>query len=68
MKTLGIRNKNLYTKPDGTADLTVPAYHPMEVIPKVLQFGVEAELLEPKKARLLIKELVQTLCSALLIS
>lgn len=46
---------------DGSAILTVPAYHPMEVIPRVLQLGIEAELLEPKEARNAITELVHEL-------
>lgn len=41
--------------------LTVPAYHPMEVIPRVLQLGEHAELLEPIKAREIIAELVGAL-------
>lgn len=48
-------------EPDGSAILTVPAYHPMEVIPRVMQLGVEAELLEPKDARKAITELVHEL-------
>jgi hypothetical protein len=36
---------------DGTSILSVPAYHPMEVIPNVLRLGADAELLEPANAR-----------------
>lgn len=48
---------------DGSSILTVPAFHPMEIIPKVLTLGNEAEILEPSEAReqigSLIKELVK---------
>lgn len=36
---------------DGTAILTVPGVNEMEIIPKVLQLGVLAELLSPLEAR-----------------
>jgi predicted DNA-binding transcriptional regulator YafY len=36
---------------DGSSILTVPAFHPMEVIPNVLRLGADAELLEPANAR-----------------
>lgn len=36
---------------DGTAILTVPGVNEMEIIPKVLQLGVLAELLSPVEAR-----------------
>lgn len=36
---------------DGSATLRVPAYHDMEIIPKVLQLGEEAELISPASCR-----------------
>jgi predicted DNA-binding transcriptional regulator YafY len=36
---------------DGSSILTVPAYHPLEVIPNILKLGSAAELLEPESAR-----------------
>ena len=46
---------------DGTFQLTVPAYNSMEVIPKVLELGIEAEILSPKSCREQIKTIVQQL-------
>lgn len=42
--------------PDGSGKLTVPAYHDMEIIPRVLALGNEAELLAPKSCRHLIAQ------------
>ncbi len=53
--------QEVVVQPDCSAILTVPAYHPMEVIPRVLQLGTEAELLEPADAREQIAELVKQL-------
>jgi predicted DNA-binding transcriptional regulator YafY len=44
---------------DGTVDLTIPAYHPLEVIQKVLQLGREAEVLEPESCRKMIGDMVR---------
>lgn len=38
-------------KPDGSIVLTVPAAHDLEVIPRVLALGAEAEVLSPKSCR-----------------
>ncbi len=46
---------------DGTATVTVPAYHPMEIIPRILQFGVQAELVEPPEGRQIVTSLVSQL-------
>jgi predicted DNA-binding transcriptional regulator YafY len=46
---------------DGSSILMVPAYHAMEVIPRVLTLGNEAEILEPKEGRDSIRELVKQL-------
>jgi predicted DNA-binding transcriptional regulator YafY len=41
---------------DGSSILSVPAFHPMEVIPQVLRLGSDAELLEPASARKLLAD------------
>ncbi len=48
---------------DGSFLLTVPAYNAMEVIPKVLELGTEAEILSPKSCREQIKKIVQQLAN-----
>jgi predicted DNA-binding transcriptional regulator YafY len=45
-------------QPDGSSILTVPTYHAMEIIPRVLTLGNEAEILEPAEGRQTMKELV----------
>lgn len=49
---------------DGSSILTVPTYHPMEIIPRILGLGVEAELLEPKEGRHEMKKLISQLAQA----
>ena len=44
--------------PDGGIEVTVPAAHEMEIIPRVLSMGENAELLEPAKARQSLAEIV----------
>lgn len=51
--------QQLTSNEDGTVELTIPAYHPMEVIQKVLQLGREAEVLEPKECRDMIAEMIR---------
>lgn len=46
---------------DGSSVLTVPTYHPMEIIPRVLALGAEAEILEPAEGREAIRSLVKEL-------
>ena len=46
---------------DGTGTLQVPAYHPMEIIPRVLQLGVQGELIGPPEARQTMSELIDQL-------
>ena len=46
---------------DGSSILTVPAYHAMEIIPRVLNLGNEAEILEPAEGRKTMKHLVDGL-------
>jgi predicted DNA-binding transcriptional regulator YafY len=41
---------------DGSAILSVPAFHPLEVIPQILRLGSAAELLEPSSAREILAE------------
>jgi predicted DNA-binding transcriptional regulator YafY len=41
---------------DGSAILSVPAFHPLEVIPQILRLGSAAELLEPQSARKILAE------------
>jgi predicted DNA-binding transcriptional regulator YafY len=52
------------TQPDGSSILIVPTYHPMEIIPRVLGLGAEAEILEPKEGRDEIRKLVRQLSDA----
>ena len=46
---------------DGSALLRVPAHHLLEVVPRVLALGTEAELLAPDEARQAISQVVQQL-------
>lgn len=49
----------LEPQPDGSFHLTVPAYHPMEIILKVLELGSEAEILSPVECRQEMKAMVE---------
>jgi predicted DNA-binding transcriptional regulator YafY len=44
---------------DGSIELTVPAVHEMEIIPRVLSMGDNAEIVSPKAARKLMGEIVK---------
>ncbi|MFO0916016.1 MAG: WYL domain-containing transcriptional regulator [Pirellulales bacterium] len=44
-------DQKLVEHPDGSAELTVPAAHEMEILPRVLALGADAELLGPAPAR-----------------
>lgn len=44
--------------PDGGGILRVPAYHDMEIVPRVLTLGNEAELLSPESSRKVIAETI----------
>lgn len=46
---------------DGSLDLTVRAAHELEVIPRILALGVDAELLEPVSCRERLAEIVSEL-------
>jgi predicted DNA-binding transcriptional regulator YafY len=39
------------TQPDGAVELTVPAVHDLEIIPRVLALGAEAEVISPASCR-----------------
>lgn len=45
-------------EPDGGGILKVPAYHDMEIVPRVLALGNEAELLSPDSSRRVIAETI----------
>jgi predicted DNA-binding transcriptional regulator YafY len=44
---------------DGSIELTVPAVHDMEIIPRVLSMGDNAEITHPKDARKLMANIVK---------
>jgi len=46
---------------DGSILLTVPAHHDLEIIPRVLALGAEAELLSPASCRQTIAAIIQQL-------
>lgn len=48
---------------DGYSILSVPAYHPMEVIPQVLRLGSSAELIEPAEARSILGDQLAEMAS-----
>jgi len=48
---------------DGSSILSVPAYHPLEVIPQVLRLGSAAELLEPASARTILAEQIEEMAA-----
>jgi predicted DNA-binding transcriptional regulator YafY len=46
---------------DGASILSVPAHHPMEIIPRVLTLGEDAEIIGPAHARKKMKELTSAI-------
>lgn len=54
-------NQTISQEPDGSLVLTVNAAHEMEIIPRVLALGTEAELLSPAKCRRAIQATIQQL-------
>ncbi len=48
--------QTLAVQSDSSVLLTVPAYHDMEIIPKVMALGTEAEVIEPANCRKLVKQ------------
>jgi predicted DNA-binding transcriptional regulator YafY len=51
--------QELKPQADGSVILTVPAAHDLEVIPRVLALGSEAELLAPASCRQALRETVR---------
>lgn len=56
-------DQRIETVPDGGVIVTVPAHHELEIIPRVLALGAEAELLAPAATRETIAEIVRQLAS-----
>ena len=48
-------------QPDGGILLTVPAHHELEIIPRVLALGSEAEVLAPASCRQTMEAIVRQL-------
>jgi predicted DNA-binding transcriptional regulator YafY len=46
-------------QPDGSILLTVKAAHELEIIPRVLALGAEAEVISPASCRKMIAEMVK---------
>jgi len=46
---------------DGSVELVIKAVHDMEIIPKVLSLGAEAEIVSPASARKSMLEIVKKL-------
>ena len=53
--------QSLEPQADGSVILTVQAAHDMEIIPRVLALGAEAEVLSPERCRTAIRKIVQQL-------
>jgi predicted DNA-binding transcriptional regulator YafY len=53
--------QQLRFRPDGSAQLRLPAHHLWEIVPRVLALGTEAELLAPAEARGQIRQIVEQL-------
>jgi predicted DNA-binding transcriptional regulator YafY len=49
------------TQPDGTVELTVPAVHDLEIIPRVMALAAEAEVLAPASCRTAIGKMIEQL-------
>jgi predicted DNA-binding transcriptional regulator YafY len=49
------------SQPDGTVELTVPAVHDLEIIPRVMALGAEAEVLSPTSCRNAIGRMIEQL-------
>jgi predicted DNA-binding transcriptional regulator YafY len=57
-------DQKIVDKPDGSLELSVPAAHDMDIIPKLLALGPEAELLSPKESRQAVAEMVRRMNAA----
>lgn len=53
--------QHLRCSPDGSAQLRVPAHHLLEIVPRVLALGTDAELLAPAEARQAIAQIIAQL-------
>lgn len=53
--------QQLRLRPDGSAELRVPAHHLLEIVPRVLALGTDAELLAPAEARRTVGQIVAQL-------
>lgn len=54
-------DQQLKELPDGQFELTVRAAHDLEILPRVLQMGTEAEIMAPASARRAVAEIVESL-------
>lgn len=52
-------DQKLNQLPDGSIEVTVPAVHDMEIIPRVLSMGESAEIIAPKAARVAMAQIVK---------
>jgi predicted DNA-binding transcriptional regulator YafY len=50
-------------QPDGSILLTVKAAHELEIIPRVLALGAEAEVIAPASCRKMIAEMVKKMAA-----
>ena len=50
--------------PDGSVELRVEAAHEMEIIPRVLSMGDNAEIIAPKQARQAISDVIKNMAGA----
>ncbi len=56
-------DQEITERKDGSIDLTVQAAHDLEIIPRVLAFGREAELVSPKSCRQSIAKMIQEMAA-----
>jgi predicted DNA-binding transcriptional regulator YafY len=55
--------QKLEPQPDGSVLLTVKAAHELEIIPRVLALGAEAEILAPASCRKAVADIVKQLAA-----
>jgi predicted DNA-binding transcriptional regulator YafY len=56
-------NQRAERQPDGSVIITLPAHHDLEIIPRVLALGSEAEVLSPASCRQAIAGIVEQLAA-----
>lgn len=56
-------DQKITERKDGSIDLLVQAAHDLEIIPRVLTFGREAELVSPKSCRVSIANMIEEMAS-----